>query len=269
MRFPHFFLFFLILAKGHSQPLTSFPWPEGEKLTYLIEYGPLDAAEAIFTAKKEPKREGVERFELYLRSRGPIEAFYPIRSRLTSLTQLQPWRTLEYIQDRSEGGNVRQRRTLPDYSVKLGRFFPAPGKPEENFDLPDGPAEDFGSMIYHVRAYPWKVGESITWNVLENKEPLFSKMTCQQIGTLQIEDDPPRPLIEILGQPFGPSTRHQGWLKLWMTDDARRIPVLAKLKFQYGTFLIRLIRGGGPGLDFQPDGQPVPILSESDPSSTP
>ena len=54
-----------------------------------------------------------------------------------------------------------------------------------------------------------------------------------------------------------------------MTDDARRIPVLAKLKFQYGTFLIRLIRGGGPDLDFQPDGQPVPILSESDPSSTP
>ncbi|MEI7693919.1 MAG: DUF3108 domain-containing protein, partial [Verrucomicrobiota bacterium] len=117
----------LTLSSGQTQTLPTSPWPEGEKLTYLIEYGPLDAAEAIFTAKKEPKREGVERFELYLRSRGSIEAFYPIRSRLTSLTQLQPWRTLEYIQDRSEGGNVRNRRTLPDYSVKLGRFFPAPG----------------------------------------------------------------------------------------------------------------------------------------------
>ena len=134
MRTSHLLLILLTVSTGQTQTRPVSPWLEGEKLIYLIEYGPLDAAEAIFTAKKEPKREGVERFELYLRSRGPIEAFFPIRSRLTSLTQLQPWRTLEYIQDRSEGGNVRQRRTLPDYSVKLGRFFPAPGKPEENFD---------------------------------------------------------------------------------------------------------------------------------------
>ena len=131
-----------------AQTPSSFPWPEGEKLTYLIQWGPIDAAEATFTARAEPKREGIERFELFLRSRGPIEAFYPIRTRITSLTQLNPWRTTEYIQDRNEGGNIRNRRTLPDYSVRLGRFFPAPGKAEENFDLLEGPYEDFGSMLY-------------------------------------------------------------------------------------------------------------------------
>ena len=252
-----------------AQTPASFPWTEGEKLTYLIQWGPIDAAEATFTARAEPKREGIERFELLLRSRGPIEAFYPIRTRITSLTQLLPWRTTEYIQDRSEGGNIRNRRTLPDYSVRLGRFFPAPGKAEENFELLEGPYEDFGSMLYHVRAYPWQPGSSVTWQVIENKEPLFAKITCTKIESFELEDLAPRRWIEILGEPYGPSTRHKGWMKIWMTDDARRIPVLAKLKFQYGTFDIRLIQGGGPELDYCPDGQPISIYSESEPASTP
>ena len=49
------------------------PWPEGEKLTYLIEWHILQAAEGTFTATTEPGKEGVQKFDLYLRSRGPIE----------------------------------------------------------------------------------------------------------------------------------------------------------------------------------------------------
>ena len=124
-------------------------------------------------------------------------------------------------------------------------------------------------MLYHVRAYPWQPGSSVTWQVIENKEPLFAKITCIKIESFELEDLAPRRWIEILGEPYGPSTRHKGWMKIWMTDDARRIPVLAKLKFQYGTFDIRLIQGGGPELDYCPDGQPISIYSESEPASTP
>lgn len=251
------FPFFQLLAS----PL---PWPEGEKLTYLIEWGIVHAAEGTFTATAAPGKEGVQRFDLYLRSRGPIEAFYPIRSRFVSLTQVKPWRSLEYRQDRSEGGNLRTRKTIPEYSVKLGRFWPGPGKPEENFDLPEGPCEDFGSMLYHLRYHPWKKGESIVWNILENKEPLFGRMTCTEIGEIELEDREPRRLIRLRCEPVGASRRHQGWLDLWMTDDERRLPLLAHLKFRYGTFQIYLIRGGGPGNDWMPDGEPIPVFADTD-----
>lgn len=254
----------LLPLHSRAESVTTLPWHEGEKLVYLIQWGPLEAAEAIFSAQKDPQRDDAQRFELSLRSRGAVEAFFPIRSRFSSLTQLRPWRSLEYRQDRSEGGSLWNRKTIPDYSVKLGRFFPGPDKPEENFDLPDGPAEDFGSMLYHVRAHPWKAGESIQWNVLENKEPLFAKMTCNRIDQIELEDEKPRRLIEILGEPIGASRRHEGWMKLWMTDDPRRIPVMAKLKFRYGTFDILLIRGGGPDLDLTQDGEPYAIYSETD-----
>ena len=256
-------LFFGVIFACPAQPL---PWSEGEKLTYLIEWGIVHAAEGTFTATAEPGQENVQKFDLYLRSRGPIEAFYPIRSRFLSLTQVKPWRSLEYRQDRSEGGNVRIRKTIPQYSVKLGRFWPAPDKPEENFDLPEGPCEDFGSMLYHLRSHPWKEGESVTWNILENKEPLFGKMTCVKIGEIELEDREPRRLIELHCEPVGASTRHKGWLKLWMTDDERRLPILAQLKFRYGTFTIHLIRGGGPGIDWMPDGEPIPVYADTDPS---
>ena len=254
-------LFFGVTFTGHAQPL---PWAEGEKLTYLIEWGLIPAAEGTFTATAEPGKEGVQRFDLYLRSRGPIEAFYPIRSRFLSLTQIQPWRSLEYRQNRSEGGNVRTRRTVPEYAVKLGRFWPAPDKPEENFDLPEGPCEDFGSMLYHMRAYPWKKGESVTWNILENKELLFGKMTCTEIGEIELEDREPRRLIQLRCEPVGASRRHQGWLDLWITDDNRRLPLQAHLKFRYGTFKIHLIRGGGPGNDYMPDDEPIPVYADTD-----
>lgn len=254
-------LFFGVTFTGHAQPL---PWAEGEKLTYLIEWGLIPAAEGTFTATAEPGKEGVQRFDLYLRSRGPIEAFYPIRSRFLSLTQIQPWRSLEYRQNRSEGGNVRTRRTVPEYAVKLGRFWPAPDKPEENFDLPEGPCEDFGSMLYHMRAYPWKKGDSVTWNILENKELLFGKMTCTEIGEIELEDREPRRLIQLRCEPVGASRRHQGWLDLWITDDNRRLPLQAHLKFRYGTFKIHLIRGGGPGNDYMPDDEPIPVYADTD-----
>jgi hypothetical protein len=258
---PFILLFFGVTFAGHAQPL---PWAEGEKLTYLIEWGLIPAAEGTFTATAEPSKEGVQRFDLYLRSRGPIEAFYPIRSRFLSLTQIQPWRSLEYRQNRSEGGNVRTRRTVPEYAVKLGRFWPAPDKPEENFDLPEGPCEDFGSMLYHMRAYPWKKGDSVTWNILENKELLFGKMTCTEIGEIELEDREPRRLIQLRCEPVGASRRHQGWLDLWITDDNRRLPLQAHLKFRYGTFKIHLIRGGGPGNDYMPDDEPIPVYADTD-----
>lgn len=255
------FVLFLGSLSIQAHPL---PWPEGEKLTYLVEWGLIPAAEGTFTATTEPGKEGVQRFDLSLRSRGPIEAFYPIRSRFSSLTQLKPWRSLEYRQDRNEGGNIRNRKTVPEYAVKLGRFWPAPGKPEENFDLSEGPYEDFGSMLYHVRIYPWKKGESVTWNILENKEPLFGKMTCTDIGEIELEDEKSRRLIQLHCEPTGGSRRHQGWLKLWITDDERRLPIHAHLKFQYGTFKIHLIRGGGPGYDWMPDGEPIPVYADTD-----
>ena len=100
-------LFFCIVWAAGSLSASPLPWPEGEKLTYLIEWGILQAAEGTFTATTEPGKEGIQKFDLYLRSRGPIEAFYPIRSHFTSLTQMKPWRSLEYRQNRSEGGNIR------------------------------------------------------------------------------------------------------------------------------------------------------------------
>lgn len=112
-----------------AQTPSSFPWPEGEKLTYLIQWGPIDAAEATFTARTETKREGIERFELFLRSRGPIEAFYPIRTRITSLTQLNPWRTTEYIQDRNEEETSAIAAPCPTTRSDWGASFPHQAKP--------------------------------------------------------------------------------------------------------------------------------------------
>jgi hypothetical protein len=38
----------------------------------------------------------------------------------------------------------------------------------------------------------------------------------------------------------GKGTHHRGRMTLWMTDDARHLPIHADLQFRYGTFSIDL-----------------------------
>jgi hypothetical protein len=37
-------------------------------------------------------------------------------------------------------------------------------------------------------------------------------------------------------------TKKKGHLTMWMTDDARRLPLHAELEFKYGTFNIDLVQ---------------------------
>ncbi|HEY0256739.1 MAG TPA: hypothetical protein VGC39_04785, partial [Candidatus Methylacidiphilales bacterium] len=52
---------------------------------------------------------------------------------------------------------------------------------------------------------------------------------------------PSQPLLRILALP-GKGTHHRGKLRIWLTDDARHLPVHADLEFRYGTFSLDLIK---------------------------
>jgi hypothetical protein len=104
-----------------------------------------------------------------------------------------------------------------------------------------GPVHDILSAIYFLRTQPLQVGKSfdlpisdsgvvykVPVRVLEKRR---MKTVVGRVDALLIEAD----LFGQSGMIDG-----DGKFYMWLTDDARRIPVSVKVKSEYGTFDIRL-----------------------------
>ena len=106
----------------------------------------------------------------------------------------------------------------------------------------DGAAHDFISAIYYLRTQPLKVGQSfelavsdsgqtvrVPVRVLERKT---MKSVAGRVPTLRVE-------VGLFGAGRLVGDR-DGEMTLWITDDARRLPVRARLTADVGTLDIKL-----------------------------
>jgi hypothetical protein len=218
------------------------PWIDGEKLTYMVTWGACEAARGDFTVHKS--KDGKWEFKLALASSAFVNKFYPFTGNFWSIVSPGPWRSLEYGEYRFEPKRTIKEINTIDYDQKLGtRDIWSEGK-TKTFPV-TADLDDVGSMLYHLRATPWKEGEKRTLIVYESnaeKEALVSYFGAQKRS---FAGWPVQPMFAIQALP-GKGTRRHGGLVLWMTDDARRVPIHAELDFRYGSFTIDLIKADPP-----------------------
>jgi hypothetical protein len=105
-----------------------------------------------------------------------------------------------------------------------------------------GQLQDVLSAIYFIRTQPLQVGKSFDMFIADGgrvykvpvhvKEKRRIKTILGRVDAVRVEPDL-----------FGPDRivdEEKGEFSLWLTDDQRRVPVIAKLKTDYGTFDIKL-----------------------------
>jgi hypothetical protein len=225
----------------HPSPPVDFkhlPWSNGEALTYLVSWTAFDAAEGTFVARDKGDH---WEFNLTLASRGIVDTFYPFTGNFWSLLAPSPWRSTEYGEYRFEPHRNIKERTQIDYSPHQGtREIWSEGK-TRTFPIVEDAVDDLGTMLYHLRAGPWKPGDKRTLYVYESDSEKQAEAECQSRETLALGTWPAQPLLRILVLPTK-GTHHRGHLLLWMTDDARRLPLHAEIEFRYGSFDIDLIK---------------------------
>jgi hypothetical protein len=214
------------------------PWADGEALTYQIFWGGMEAAQGTFVARKMNDH---WQFHLDLASRGLVEGFYPFRDYFWCILAPPPWRSAEYGEYRFEPSRMIKERTRIDYAAHLGtRAIWSDGK-TKTFPIVEESVDDIGTMLYHLRAGAWNPGDRRTLHIYESDSEKEALAECQARETRAFGVWPSQPLLRVLVLP-GKGTHHHGRLMLWMTDDARRLPVHADLDFRYGTFSIDLIK---------------------------
>jgi hypothetical protein len=214
------------------------PWTDGEALTYLISWTGFDAAQGTFVAHDRGTH---WEFNLSLGSRGLVDEFYPFTGAFWCVLAPPPWRSVEYGEFRFEPKKTIKERTRIDYAQHLGtREIWAEGK-THTFPIAEDSIDDVGTMLYHLRAGPWAPGDRRLLHVYESDSEKEALAECEARETRAFGIWPEQPLLRIHVLP-GKGTHHRGGLMLWMTDDARRLPLHAELNFRYGIFTINLVK---------------------------
>ena len=218
------------------------PWRDGEALSYLISWGGLEAAEGIFVARTEDDH---WQFKLALASRGLVDEFYPFTGYFWCILAPTKWRSVEYGEFRFEPHRITKERTRIDYSNHQGTRERWVEGVSKTFPIAEDAVDDVGTMLYHLRAGTWNPGDRRLLHVYESDSEKEALAECQARETRSFGVWPSQPLLRIQVLP-GKGTHHRGGLMLWMTDDARRLPVHADLKFRYGSFSIDLTKAVNP-----------------------
>lgn len=221
------------------------PWSNGEALTYLVSMGMFQAAEGKFTARQTG---GHWEFKLDLASRGLVDEFYPFTGNFWSELAPGPrWRSVEYGEFRFEPHRTIKERTRVDYATPVAVRENWIDGTTKKFTPQEDALDDVGTMLFHLRAGAWQPGDRRLLHVYENGSEKEALAQCEARENRAIGAWPAQPLLHLVVLP-GKGTHHRGRLELWMTDDARHLPLHADLDFRYGSFGIDLekINGAGP-----------------------
>ena len=225
-----------------SQPavdLHYLPWTDGESLTYLVSLAGLEAAQGTFVARKKGDH---WEFQLALVSRGLVDKAYPFTGAFWSIMAANsPWRSVEYGEYRFEPGRTIKERTRIDYAQHQGTRENWIKDESKTFSITQDAVDDVGSMLYHLRAATWEPGDKRTLYVYESNSEKQAEVTCQARETRAFGTWPAQPLLRLEALPTK-GTRRRGSLVIWITDDARHLPVHSELDFRYGAFSIDLIK---------------------------
>lgn len=222
------------------------PWRDGERLYYEIDFAFLTAAKGVFRAKRG---DGHDHLVLELRTSGLAGEIYPITSKFWSRQTLAPWRSIEYGEDRDENGDINREKNTVDYAAGKATRERYSDQQTDTYKVArDDFLSDLVSMNYGLRVGPWKEGDRRKFTIHEGGKLKPAEAVCQGIREESVAGWPRQRLIHLRVEPKG-EYEGKGALDYYLTDDKQRLPLLAKLKFAYGTAHIRLVkaeRKGGP-----------------------
>jgi len=214
----------------------------GEKLTYRLSYGPLDAGEAVLTVDKTSKK--VRGRELWkVRGVGKtisaFEWFYKVNDIYESYMDKEgmfPWLFVRRV---NEGGYIINQ----DYTFYQHKKVVDNGKGKK-FGVPNM-VQDMISAFYYARTLNYdnaKVGDIYGVNIFLDDELYPTKIKYKGKEIVKTRRGKVRchkfaPVVQ-----EGRIFKSEDDLTIWITDDENKIPIVAKAKIQVGSLKMHLVK---------------------------
>jgi hypothetical protein len=231
----------LVLAQGASPevprpPETAPPYPfgVGESLQFSAKLGFLRLGTGTMEVARIDTVRGTPSFHFRFALEGG-NALYRINSVLESWTGVEDLKSRRFSQDNNENGRIRERdyEIFPDSGFyRLGDREPQP--------TPEHPLDD-ASFIYFIRTQALEVGREyrLDYYFRKEKNPLIIKVEKRERMDLPDGTKVQCLVVRPIMGDRGIFARRQD-ARVWITDDARRIPVQIRTRYPFGTVTLRL-----------------------------
>jgi hypothetical protein len=214
---------------------TSYPFAVGEKLSYTAKLGMLTLGSGTLEVAALDTVRGVESFRLRFRLKGKT-MFYSLDDVLESWLGTSDLNSRRFVQDFVENEKTTKRHyeIFPDSG-----FYREQGK-DVTRETPPEPLDD-ASFFYFVRVTPLEVGKRYTYDryFRKDKNPVTIEVLKREKMELpdgsKIQCLVLHPVIDTKGL-----FSKRSDTRIWLTDDARRLPVQIRSKFPFGTITLRL-----------------------------
>ncbi len=207
----------------------------GEKLTFEVKYGFISAGTAEMEVMRLVEYENRPCYQIVTRanSNSFFSSFYKVEDRVESImdaTGLFSWRFQKDLREGNYQSNRQYTFDQRDHEV----VYKGDTIEIEPF------VQDALSTLYFVRAQPLSVGKSFfLHNFIDGKKynlevkVLKKETVTVDAGTFECF------VVEPITQSVG-LFKHEGRLKVWLTDDRLRMPVLMKSKVIVGSIAVEL-----------------------------
>jgi len=225
----------LLQGRAPESPAPSYPWAIGETLTYTAKLGILSLGAGTLEVAGLDTVRGTESFRFRFRLQGKT-IVYSLDDVLESYVGTRDLFSRRFVQDFEENGKSYDRRyeIYPDSG-----FYREEGR-DTSWSTPAKPLDD-AAFFYFVRVTPLEVGRKYTYDRYFRKEKNPVTIEVLKREKLELPDGSKvnclvlHPTIDTRGL-F--SKRSE--TRIWLTDDARRLPVQIRTKFPFGTITLRL-----------------------------
>jgi hypothetical protein len=207
------------------------PFGPGERLVFSIEYGPVHAGTATMEVSPMLAYRGRSCYHIVSQTQSSpfFDSIYRVRDRIDTLVDAERLVTWQYRKVQREGTYSADHQTIYDQDGHRARYAD-----HTVLTIPPRALDALGAF-YFARAQKLEPGTSFFIPHHSDKRSFY--LEVRVLGRERIKV-PAGTFNCVAVEPYvkdaGPF-RHQGQLTIWLTDDARHLPVLMKSKVPVGS----------------------------------
>lgn len=210
-------------------------WGVGERLEFDINYGFINAGTASMNVRRLIEYNGRPCYQLETtaNSNSFFSTFYKVEDRVESIVDAIGIFSWRFEKNLREGGYRSDREYIFDQRHQLVYYE------GDTIAIPPV-AHDPLSVLYYVRTQELKVGQSIWVDNFTDGDKYLLEVKVLGRETIEVEAG----VFDcIVVEPVTKSVgifKHEGRLKVWLTDDRLKMPVLMKSKIVVGSITAEL-----------------------------
>ena len=226
---------FLAQAALLTQLGAPYPFSVGETLRYEAKLGYFSVGTASVSVSRLVQERGTEAFEITMNGQGGPPG-WRVSYDLTSRVGTARFHSLRFHRRLVQRGDVEEERYVIVPDSARYRQEGVPG----DWVAPSEPLDEL-AFLYYLRTAPLEVGRSYTMEryFKTGYNPVGVEVTRRESVSLPDGGTAPSLAVRV--------TSRGSTMRVWLTDDKRRLPVQLVLPLPFGSVTLQLVGQQGSG----------------------